>query len=183
MNKEIIDKLPFHKSISKIHKDMSNIGDFLKYDEESGDVFWIKKACANTSLNVPIRSLDTKGYYKIGINYKTYRLHRICWLLKYGKMPNGVIDHIDGDIKNNAISNLRDVTSFENQRNCKCHRNGKVFGVIKYNRNSEATKFGAFSTCRDKKFIGYYPCELQAEMASVMFDNGETVNNKNKTIK
>lgn len=56
-------------------------------------------------------------------------VHRICWFLFYKKWPNGIIDHINGDPKDNRIVNLRDVTFRENSNNLKIHRDGKLIGA------------------------------------------------------
>jgi HNH endonuclease len=55
---------------------------------------------------------------KIHILGRTYPAHRVAWIITYGDIPDGMyIDHIDGDPKNNSISNLRLVTHSQNHRN------------------------------------------------------------------
>lgn len=46
-------------------------------------------------------------------------MHRLIWLLKTGRWPLEVIDHIDGVTTNNKWVNLRDVSRAENQKNMK----------------------------------------------------------------
>ena len=43
--------------------------------------------------------------------------HRLAFLYMTDDWPRGQVDHIDGDGQNNAWSNLRDTSGFDNQRN------------------------------------------------------------------
>lgn len=52
-------------------------------------------------------------------------LHQVIWVLVHGAMPQGYIDHIDGDKKNNVPSNLRDVPQKINTRNQKMRSTNK----------------------------------------------------------
>ncbi len=62
-------------------------------------------------------------YRSIQIKGKSYREHRVIWLYVYGEWPKGCIDHIDGNRSNNRVSNLRDVSYLENQKNRKLNAN------------------------------------------------------------
>lgn len=55
-----------------------------------------------------------RGYRKISIDGKKYYEHRLVWLWHKGSMPNFVIDHLDGNTKNNAIENLQDIEQSKN---------------------------------------------------------------------
>lgn len=58
------------------------------------------------------------GYLLATINKKHYRAHRVIWIMRNGDIPEGlVIDHINGIVDDNRMSNLRAVTPTQNKRN------------------------------------------------------------------
>lgn len=63
--------------------------------------------------------LGKTGYLVVRVSGKLYYLHRLAWLYVYGEWPSSgaVIDHIDRNPLNNAISNLRAVSKRENRIN------------------------------------------------------------------
>jgi len=68
--------------------------------------------------NKPYCNRDRDGYIRVRKNGKEYRAHRLIWELFYGEIPDGyVIDHIDGNVYNNSIENLRLATKLQNTAN------------------------------------------------------------------
>ena len=66
------------------------------------------------------------GYRQVEVDGVGYREHTLIWLLCKGEWPE-VIDHIDHDIHNNKIENLRSVTHKQNIR----HGSGRQAGIFK----------------------------------------------------
>jgi len=58
-----------------------------------------------------------RGYMTATIFGKTYKAHRLAWVISYGEWPDGEVDHIDHNTRNNKLANLRDVSRKENLRN------------------------------------------------------------------
>jgi hypothetical protein len=86
--------------------------------------------------------------------------HRIIWKLFYGKDPDQVIDHIDGNPSNNRIENLRDVSPAKNAQN-RVNTKKKYLGVTIKSRESQAI------IGRDKKVydLGMFDTPEQARDA------------------
>lgn len=57
------------------------------------------------------------GYIALAVDYKSHLAHRVIWAIVHGKMPEGEIDHINGDKTDNRLCNLRDVSKQLNQLN------------------------------------------------------------------
>jgi hypothetical protein len=86
----------------------------FSYDPETGQLTRLKTGEAYK----PNRK---DGYVVVGFDYKTYLAHRLIWIMVYGRSPTE-IDHIDGNPSNNALSNLREVTHYDNLMNSSFHR-------------------------------------------------------------
>ena len=63
---------------------------------------------------------DGQGYLlldvKVDGNRHEIKLHQLVWVLVYGRFPS-MIDHINGNEKDNRVENLREVTWSENDMN------------------------------------------------------------------
>lgn len=127
----------------------------LRYDENTGKLFWLVRDESSIPLQLARNSWNTKyagkeaftaitttGYYYGNIEAQKYPTHRVAWCLYYGKWPEHCIDHINGDKLDNRIVNLRDVPQVTNNRNSRrpSHNKSGVVGVFydKANRQWQA---------------------------------------------
>jgi hypothetical protein len=85
----------------------------------------------------------------------------------HGRLPNGQIDHIDGNKTNNRIENLRDVSRSVNLLNQRLpHRNNKS-GYLGVDWIPKAKRWRAqLKVAGIKKTLGYF---LTAEAASTAY--------------
>lgn len=82
--------------------------------DENGNVYSLRRK------KYVAHKIDKDGYHEVGLykpesGQKWFRVHGVVLLAFVGPRPHGChIDHIDCDIDNNNISNLRYVTPKEN---------------------------------------------------------------------
>lgn len=123
----------------------------------------------DTGLFTDIETKETLGTNYIGylsISYKSKNClcHRLAWLCYYGKMPNGIIDHINGNKKDNRIKNLRIVTYSKNIQNLKkaySNNSTKLLGV-----SLKKGKYQARIMLHGKSIhIGTFDCPIKAHNA------------------
>jgi len=91
------------------------IREHLEYNPETGEISW-KVARGNRACGYKVVS-GSDGYLTVKVGKRTYKAHRVAWLLHYGNWPEGCIDHINLDRSDNRITNLRDSTRRENNSN------------------------------------------------------------------
>lgn len=107
----------------------------LRYEPETGRLFWQERtpdlfadgkrsaahACAqwnscHAGKEAFLKRLPN-GYLVGSIFNVKYPAHRVIWALVYGKLPENVIDHINGDKADNRLANLRAATVSQNGMN------------------------------------------------------------------
>ena len=108
---------------SKPHPSQERLRELFEYREDniSQPFLWKISPSNNVKIGDIAGSLHAaSGYYRVTINKKQYKLHRLVWIYHNDDIPNEIfIDHIDGDKSNNCIKNLRLATNEQNLRNSK----------------------------------------------------------------
>ena len=139
-----------------------DLKEILDYNSETGVFTWLKKVSkySNIKIGSVAGSSDVHGYYRIMVNGKIYKAHRLAWLYVYGEWPKNYIDHINGNPSDNRIENLRDVTRRQNQQNQKIHRQGHLVGVS-YSKPHKKWKSQIAINGR-RKFLGLFETKEQA---------------------
>ncbi len=95
----------------------------LTYDQNTGIFKWITTT-GSSKKNKTAGCLKKSGYTMIQINKMQYYAHRLAWLYMEGVFPKE-IDHKNQDRSDNRISNLREVTRTENNKNKSRFKNTK----------------------------------------------------------
>lgn len=134
------------------------------YNQDTG--YFIRKV--ETSVATKIGDMagytNRQGYVQMRVHGKTYQAHSLAWLYVFGEMPS-LIDHIDGNRSNNAITNLRiadrSMNGFNREKKC---ASSSVFKGVLWSK-----KYGKWeakiSANRKRKHIGYFKCEQEAAHA------------------
>jgi len=140
------------------------IREILRYDKESGCLYWKhrKDTLKQWNIRYANKKLKTNSSNCVGILYNGQRFyvlyHRLVWCHYYGKWPesNLVIDHKNGDFYDNRIKNLRLVTTAENNRNRSIPKNN-TSGHLGIRLNKKASKWEAMIGVNGQQlFLGYF---------------------------
>lgn len=146
--------------------------ELLRYEPDTGRLFWkerpremFKSEQSHAAWNTryagreAFTATGNHGYRTGSVNNKMYTAHRVIWAIVYGDWPENQIDHANAIRTDNRISNLRDATQQENNRNLRLTKantsgfkgvswhagTGKWRSSIKTN-NGEGVHLGLFAT-------------------------------------
>lgn len=151
---------------------------FVRADFDTGALTWLPRGRDYFRRENDWRSWNTQhaekpafnspggdGYLCGGIFYKTYWAHRIIWCLAHGDWPAEFIDHIDGNGRNNSLSNLRLATIAQNNRNrvSKSTATSKYLGVC-WLTKQQKWQAQIYSN-GSKRDLGRFDCEIAAAAA------------------
>ncbi len=129
--------------------------------------------------------IDGAGYHQGAIFGHYLKAHRVIWVLVHGRWPDGEIDHINGDARDNRLINLRDVPHSVNLRNCRRSKRNTsgITGVV---LNKKTGRWVA-SICINRKIyaLGTYDTIGEAAEARLkaQVDMGFAENHGNSTRK
>tara|TARA_R110000772_G_scaffold2089_3_gene7252 strand:+ start:124 stop:612 length:489 start_codon:yes stop_codon:yes gene_type:complete len=124
------------------------------YNEENGKLYYKKN-------NKEFGSKSSNGYLRGKVNSKSYAIHRLIWLMKFGDFPLLQLDHVNRNRLDNRMSNLREASNAQN--NINKPPKGKFKGV---SFEKSRGKFRAYTTKGGKTVhIGRFDCELEAAKA------------------
>lgn len=119
MNKPSVDYLR-----SRFHYDLVTLTWKPRFEKNGIDRHW------NSKYSGQPAGTNSKRYMSVGLDGKSYLVHRIIWAIMTGEYPpdNLEIDHVDRDRRNNSWDNLRLATHGQNMMNKAAQRNN-VSGV------------------------------------------------------
>lgn len=120
------------------------------FEYRDGELFWKERPRKDfltehdcnqwnsAHLNKRAGCYGKKPYVYTVINYKHIAIHRVIFLMQKGYLPK-MIDHADGNPRNNKIENLREATSLQNQQNLKLpsHNTSGYKGVMWSKRSNK----------------------------------------------
>lgn len=140
----------------------SDLHRFLRYDAESGHLFWRERE-GNATFNkiwAGKRAFTCKvnggKAYQGRIDGVHFMAHRVAWAMHHGAWPEDMIDHINGDPLDNRMVNLRCVSNAENARNMKRSK-ANTSGITGVAWIAGRRRWRA-SICRDRKqrILGHF---------------------------
>ena len=131
-----------------------------------GQIRWKKRPPrSRISVGDIAGSIDKDGYRRISLKGRPYVSSRIAWLVHKGAFPKGQIDHINNDVSDNRIENLRDVTSKQNSYNRRkpCSNTSGYKGVTFHKRDKKWQ--ASVEVDGRTKFLGYFNSPEKAHQA------------------
>jgi hypothetical protein len=126
---------------------------------------WKSRACRNVRAGDPAGSVNSRGYWRVQLNQKTYFAHRIIFYLQTGEDPGPLfIDHVNG-VQDNF--SLRLATPQQNQYNKQkaAGKTSRYKGVVFTTQNKKNNWKATIALNGKNKLIGYYSNEVDAAVA------------------
>ena len=160
------------------NNDLSREEANILFEYRDGELFW-KQRGRSRQIGRPAGAVNRDGYRRIKYQGKLYAVHRLVWTY-HGNKPADFIDHINGDVLDNRIENLRAATHSQNCMNKRqrCDNKSGIKGV-RWDKlkqkwigtvglNYKNHYAGAFNT---KEEAGEAVAKLRAELHGVFARN------------
>ena len=144
--------------------------EMLSYEPDTGHFRWrVNKAGPGAKVGKIAGNLHKFGYWRVKLDGKYYRAHRLAWFYTHKVWPAFDIDHINGVKHDNRITNLRDVPARLNSYNLqRAHRHNKtgLLGVsFQENRTSFKKYLAKIKVAGKTKCLGSFETPELAHLA------------------
>jgi hypothetical protein len=141
--------------------------ELLDYRSDTGEFFWrVPRANGQVPVGSRAGGVAPSGYTVVSLDRVQWKLHRVAWLIAYGSLPDGVIDHINGDKTDNRLANLRDVPTQANHQNRRGPNRDNKVGLLGVSRVSGSGRFNAAIKVNYKqRCLGTFDTPEQAHAA------------------
>jgi len=151
----------------------NKLKELLNYDSETG-IFTRKVRTANCMKVGDVAGYvnthkDGKKYVVVRVNVKKYYAHILAVLYMTGELPEGQVDHGDGDGTNNRWSNINVVTSSDNRKNRRMPSNNSSGCVGVYLRKDKY--YASISINKRPVNLGTHNCMFEAACARKSAEN------------
>ena len=136
----------------------------LHYDKETG-VITRKTTVSSHKARSRAGFLHFHGYRHIGVLGRQYKEHRFIWLMVHGKWPDGDIDHINHNMSDNRLSNLRDVSTSGNMQNqIRAHKRNQsgLIGVTKISKSPKKPWRARIRIDKQEIYLGIFATKEEA---------------------
>lgn len=143
--------------------EIDELREWLIYDPQTGSIY--SKRTGKT-----VGSLNWKGYQVVTAKtrhagWKTYKAHRLAFVLMLGRWPRDQVDHVNQDKADNRWSNLREATNAQNNGNRKLLRNNTSGARgVHWHKPDRAWRAELKINGR-KKYLGQFKNKADAEKA------------------
>lgn len=125
--------------------------ELLHYEPQTGR--FIRKLRTSNRIKVGdvAGCVNPEGYIQISLDGQSFLAHRLAWLYEHKEWPDDLIDHVNGDKKDNRITNLRQASNAQNMHNAPYGRKSKT-GIKGIHR---------WSTVKGGKEYSYYVASVR----------------------
>ena len=115
---------------SKLDITIEHLRESLDYNAQTGVFTWRKNHRRPDLIGKTAGSIHSAGYISIAVHNIKRLAHRLAWFYVTGNMPDGHIDHINGNKLDNSFANLRQVTRFGNLQNMRQATKANKVGLL-----------------------------------------------------
>lgn len=144
--------------------DVEYVRSLFGYDPETGLLTWAKPR-PRIVVGQRAGSLHPSGYRNVVIDGRSFKEHRIIWLIVHGVWPSVHIDHANGKGDDNRICNLREATRSQNLANSR-RRKDNTAGLKGVSRSPIKGKWMANINHNGvRHYLGSHPTKESAHAA------------------
>jgi hypothetical protein len=143
---------------------VNRLRELLDYDPTTGVFTRRVTTSSRAQAGEQVGSPTARGYLRVQLDGQMHYLHRLAWLYVNGAWPANGLDHIDGNVANNRVANLRDVDHPTNMQNLRRARADNKTGLLGVWRRNDTGRYSASLKAADgtKVSLGCFDSAQQA---------------------